>query len=390
MSAKDSVNRAGSFHTATTAGENVRTFFPSALPLHPAINIVPFYGLIDDANQALGRLQGITAILPDTPLFLYMYVRKEALLSSQIEGTQSSLSELLLFESHESPGVPLDDVQEVSSYVAAMNYGLERLRSGFPLSLRLIREIHKVLLNNGRGSTKQPGEFRQSQNWIGGTRPGNATFVPPHPEKLLECLNHFEDYLVNTKSDLPLIVKAALLHVQFESIHPFLDGNGRIGRLLITFLLCEKKVLTEPTLYLSLYFKTHRQQYYELLQNVREKGNWEDWLEFFLTGVKETANQAADTAKLILDLFEKDRKKIEQLGRPTASALRVHQYLKSKPIISVPSAVDALQLTAPTIRKTISHLSELEIVKETTGKQRGRIFIYKGYLDILNQGTEPY
>jgi Fic family protein len=192
---------------------------------------------MEDANRALGRLDGVTSVLPDTPLFLYMYVRKEALLSSQIEGTQSSLSDLLLFENNEVPGVPLDDVQEVSSYVAAMNYGLKRLREGFPLSLRLIREIHDVLLSKGRGSTKQPGEFRRSQNWIGGTRPGNAMFVPPPPNRVMDCMSDLEKFIHSTETNLPLLIKVALIHVQFESIHPFLDGNGRLGRLLITFLL---------------------------------------------------------------------------------------------------------------------------------------------------------
>ena len=381
--------RAVEYIDTAVGGEQVRAFIPPVLPPVPPLKIDCFYGLIEEANRALGRLDGVTSILPDTPLFLYMYVRKEALLSSQIEGTQSSLSDLLLFESNEAPGVPLDDVQEVSNYVAAMNYGLVRLRGGFPMSLRLIREIHSVLLAKGRGATKQPGEFRRSQNWIGGTRPGNATFVPPPPDRVMDCMGELEKFIYSEKPSLPVLVKAALVHVQFESIHPFLDGNGRLGRLLITFLLCAEGVLKEPILYISLFFKSNRQVYYELLQRVRDQGDWESWLEFFLQGIRDTSNQAAETARQILELFEKDRAQIEMLGRPAASALRVHQHLQSKPIISVPVAVKELNLTAPTVRKSVGHLIKLGIVREITGKQRDRLFVYDDYLNILNQGTEP-
>lgn len=385
----DQAHRLGQYVDTAVAGETVRAFVPPALPPEPPLKLDKLYGLLDEANRALGRLDGVTSILPDTPLFLYMYVRKEALLSSQIEGTQSSLSDLLLYESDEAPGVPLDDVQEVSNYVAAMNFGLERLRADMPLSNRLIREIHEVLLSGGRGANMQPGEFRRTQNWVGGTRPRNASYVPPPHNMLEDCMGDLEAFIHGEEVDLPVLIKAALVHVQFESIHPFLDGNGRLGRLLITFLLCMEGVLKEPILYLSLYFKTHRQYYYDLLQRVREKGDWEAWLEFFLEGVKETSDQAADTAKQILELFEADRQKVEGLGRPATSALRVHQCLQTKPILSVPAAVDALKLSAPTVRKSINHLIDLGIVRETTGKRRDRLFVYSGYLDILNQGTEP-
>ncbi len=388
MDTKRKVERIGKFVETAVGGERVRAFVPPSLPPMPPLQLEGLYGLMEEANRALGRLDGIASILPDTPLFLYMYVRKEALLSSQIEGTQSSLSDLLLFESDEAPGVPLDDVQEVSNYVAAMNYGLGRMREGFPLSLRLIREIHNILLSKGRGSTKQPGEFRRSQNWIGGTRPGNAIFVPPPFNMLSDLLSDLEGFIYEEKSGLPVLIKAALIHVQFESIHPFLDGNGRLGRLLITFLLCAKDVLKEPILYLSLYFKTHRRHYYDLLQRVREDGDWEAWIEFFLDGVKETSNQATQTARRILSIFEQDQRAIEKLGRPTASALRVHQFLQSKPILSVPLAAKELGLSAPTIRKSVEHLISLGIVREITGKKRDKLFVYKEYLDILNEGTE--
>jgi Fic family protein len=358
------------------------------LPPDPPVNLVGLELLLERANQALGRLDGITLVLPDPDLFIYMYIRKEALLSSQIEGTQSSLSDLLLFESDEAPGVPLEDVQEVSRYVAAMSHGLQRLRGGFPLSLRLIREIHEVLMTGGRGGHQTPGEFRTTQNWIGGTRPGNAVFVPP-PEELLQCLGDLERFLHATDPTLPVLVKAALVHVQFESIHPFLDGNGRLGRLLITFLLCAAGVLRDPALYLSLYLKRNRQRYYELLQEVRMTGNWEAWVEFFLSGVEETANGAVDTARQIVALLNQDRAKIERLGRPAASVLRVFGFLQKRPIFGISSASKSLRLSIPTVAKSVEHLTKISILEEITGRQKRRLFAYRQYLDILNQGTEP-
>lgn len=273
----------GKYVTITTVGEKAQAFVPSALPPNPPIEWSPeLRGKFDQALLALGRLDSVSTLLPDTSLFLYMYVRQEAVLSSMIEGTQSSLSDLLMFELNQEPGVPLDDVREVSNYVAALDYGLQLLREGLPLSLRLFREVHGVLLDNGRGSNQTPGEFRRSQNWIGGTRPGNAAFVPPPPAEVLECMSKLELFLHDQPESTPVLLKAALAHVQIETIHPFLDGNGRLGRLLITLLLCEEKVLKEPMLYLSLYFKTHRQYYYELLNNVRLTGDWEAWLDFLL------------------------------------------------------------------------------------------------------------
>ncbi len=343
--------------------------------------------LLERATVALGRLDGLSALLPDVSLFIYMYVRKEALLSSQIEGTQSSLSDLLLFESNQAPGVPLNDVQEVSRYVAAMNYGLERLKADFPLSLRLIREIHAVLMENARGGEKSPGEFRRSQNWLGGTRPGNAVFVPPPHELVLPLMADLEKFLFDPQT--PTLVKAALAHVQFETIHPFLDGNGRTGRLLITFLLCADGLLSEPTLYLSLYFKTHRDQYYDLLQRVRTEGVWEAWLEFFLEGVLETATNAVNATKTILEQFEQDRRKIEGLGRAASSALRIHQYLERHPFVSIGPTAEALGLSLPTITKAFGQLERLGILLETTGRQRGRGWVYQKYVQLLAQGTEP-
>ncbi|RQH13596.1 Fic family protein [Bradyrhizobium sp. RP6] len=387
--ANETGTRLGTFIESAVSGEVVRAFLPPPLPPVPPIDLVKLVDLLDRATAALGRLDGVTTVLPAPPLFIYMYVQKEAVLSSQIEGTQSSLSDLLLFEADELPHAPIDDVEEVSSYVAALNHGLRRLRSDhFPLSLRLIKEIHGVLLRSGRGSTKQPGEFRQSQNWIGGTRPGNATFVPPPPHLVMQCLDQLERFFHAEHQGIPLLIKAALAHVQFETIHPFLDGNGRLGRLLITFLLCEAGALKEPVLYLSLYFKTHRKRYYELLQSVRETGDWESWIIFFLEGVVETATQATETARQLLELFEKDRRAISALGRPAASTLRVHELLQKRPLLSVPATTKELGLSKPTVAKAMEHLEKLGIVREITAKQRRRIYAYVRYLDILNQGTE--
>jgi Fic family protein len=379
----------GEYVETSVGGERVRAFVPSPLPPDPPLDVSQFLTLYDRARGALGRLDGVTTLLPSTPLFLFMYVRKEALLSSQIEGTQSSLSDLLLFENDEVPHVPLDDVAEVSNYVAAMEHGMERLRGGFPLSLRLLREMHEILLNSGRGAGKLPGEFRRSQNWIGGTRPGNAMFVPAPPSRLDECLGAFERFLHTDDPAMPPLIRAGLAHVQFETIHPFLDGNGRLGRLLITLMLCNAGVLREPILYLSLFFKSRRHDYYRLLQEVRYAGGWEAWMEFFLTGVAETAEQAADTARELMALFEADRIAIREHGRAAASMLRVHELLQRRPMLTIPSASRELKLSLPTVGKSLELMVTAGIVREVTGKQRGRLFAYTSYLALLDKGTEP-
>ena len=383
------LRNSGEYVVSSTTGESVRAFVPNPLPPNPPLELTPFFPLLDRANQALGRLDGLSSLLPDTSLFLYIYVRKEAVLSSQIEGTQSSLSDLLLFENQDVPGVPINDVQEVSHYVAAMQHGLDRLREGFPLSLRLIREIHEVLLRGGRGAEKTPGDFRTSQNWIGGTRPGNAAYVPPPPERLMECLANLELFLHDESVTLPLLVQLGLIHVQFETIHPFLDGNGRLGRLLITLLLCARGALKDPLLYLSLFFKTHRSRYYDLLQKVRTEGAWEEWLEFFLEGTESTARQAADTAVELVHLFAEDRQRIQTLGRSASSALRVHEYMQRKPLINIGAAAETLNLSIPTVAGALKNLTEFGIARETTGRQRGRVFAYDRYLQIVTAGTEP-
>jgi len=379
----------GQYVETSVSGEKVRAFVPAPLPPVPPLDFGPFLSLYDRARGAIGRLDGVTTILPSTPLFLFMYVRKEALLSSQIEGTQSSLSDLLLFENDELSQVPIEDVTEVSNYVAAVEHGMQRMRGGFPLSLRLLREMHEILLKSGRGASKQPGEFRRSQNWIGGTRPGNALFVPPPPNCLDECLGAFERFLHTDDPAMPPLIRAGLAHVQFETIHPFLDGNGRLGRLLITLMLCEAGALREPILYLSLFFKSRRDDYYRLLQEVRQAGGWEAWMEFFLTGVAETAEQAADTARELMTLFDTDRLAIREFGRSAASVLRVHELLQRRPIITIQSASKELKLSLPTVGKALEMMAAAGIVHEMTGKQRGRLFAYSKYLALLDKGTEP-
>lgn len=379
----------GRYVTISTVGEKAQAFLPAPLPPHPPIDWTPeLRSKFDQALLALGRLDSVSTLLPDTSLFLYMYVRKEAVLSSMIEGTQSSLSDLLLFELDQEPGVPLDDVREVSNYVAALEHGLRLLAEGLPLSLRLFREIHGELLTKGRGSNQTPGEFRRSQNWIGGTRPGNAAFVPPPAEEVLECMSKLELFLHDQPEPTPVLLKAALAHVQFETIHPFLDGNGRLGRLLITLLLCEQKVLREPMLYLSLYFKTHRQYYYELLNNVRMTGDWEAWLDFFAEAVIATATQAVEAAQQLLDLSNQDRDKISGLGRAAASTLQVHRALMEHPIATSGSLVEKTGITPATVNKALGHLVQLGIVKELTAQKRNRLFSYAGYIEIMSRGTE--
>ena len=383
--------RIGTYAVTTVGGEQVRAFVPAPLPPAPALD--PDGALqpaLESAVLALGRLDGISTLLPDRTLFLYAYVRKEAVLSSQIEGTQSSLSDLLLFESAETPGVPLDDVVEVSNYVAAIEHGLQRLREGFPLSNRLIREMHGVLLSRGRGSDKAPGEFRRSQNWIGGSRPGNAAFVPPPHTAVPDCMTALERFLHATDDRLPVLVRAGLAHVQFETIHPFLDGNGRVGRLLVTLLLYHAGVLREPLLYLSLHFKQHRTDYYELLNDVRRTGDWEAWLAFFIDGVRTTADGAVSTSHRLLELFATDRAAIKQRGgRRAGSALRVFDVLKAQPILSLPAASARTGLSFRTAASAMAVLVEQGIAREITGQRRGRLFVHDRYLGILNEGTEP-
>ena len=379
----------GKYELTIAAGETVRAFVPAPLPPELLVDLQALQEPLEAALLFLGRLDSLSTLLPDPALFIYSYVRKEAVLSSQIEGTQSPLSDLLMFELAEQPGMPMDDVTEVSSYVAALDHGLMRLRGDFPLSNRLIREIHGQLLARGRGSDKSPGEFRESQNWIGGTRPGDAHYVPPPPQAVQECMGDLERFLHSTATGLPAVVRAGIAHAQFETIHPFLDGNGRVGRLLITLMLYHTGVLREPLLYLSLFLKQNRQRYYELLDGVRVNGDWEAWTSFFLEGVARTAEGAVDTAQRLVALFQQHRSQVQQLGRGSNSALRVHEALRERPIISISGVCDSTALSFPTASTAMARLEDLGIAREVTEGRRNRMFAYSEYVKILSEGTEP-
>jgi len=383
-------SRIGKYVKVSVTSEPYQAYVPAPLPFSPMLNMETLQPLLDKANHSLGKLDNIISLLPDITLLLYFYLRKEALFSSQIEGTQSSFNDLLMYESKQTPNVPIDDIEEVVHYIDAMNHGLNRMANDFPLSLRLIKEIHAILLCGGRGSNKQPGEFRSSQNWIGGTRPGNAAFVPPPPDRLTECMGNLEFYLNDKCGKFPTLVKAAISHVQFETIHPFLDGNGRTGRLLITFLLCAEGLLQKPALYLSLYFKKHRKTYYELLNRTRDDATgWEAWVEFFLEGVTETAEETIISTKRIVALFDEDRTKIKTLKRAMPGALKAFEYLQRKVLVTIPNLAHAMKVSQPTATAALKNLEELGIVKEVSGKKRDKLFSYEAYLNIIAQDTEP-
>jgi len=376
-------NKHGKLIKSSLVGEEpYNVYLPDALPPFPEINIAEISFALEKANIAIGELNGVVDSGIDPFIINYMYVRKEAVLSSQIEGTQSTLDDLMRFESGSSIGVPVDDVAEVSSYVAAMNHGFKRVQGGFPLSLRLIRELHKILLTNARGHYKMPGEFRWSQNWIGGTRPGNARFVPPSPEMVSDLLSDMEKFL-HAKDNIPVLVKAALIHQQFETIHPFLDGNGRIGRLLITFFLCVQGFLRLPFLYLSLFFKRHRDTYYELLSLPRNNGDWEKWINFFLEGVTVSAKDAKDTLLKIINLFARDDNNVAQLGRSRASVQQVFSVFKQKPLLTIAEITERTGLSKPTAISCVNRLIDLSIIKNKSEKKWGQIYSYSGYTDLI-------
>jgi len=379
----------GRYEILHSGDEPVRAFIPAPLPPDPPLRMDgPLQQALENAVLALGRLDGISALLPDKTLFLYSYVRKEAVLSSQIEGTQSSLSDLLLFELEEAPGVPRNDVVEVSNHVAALEHGLSLLEK-LPVCNRLLREMHGKLLSGGRGSDKMPGEFRATQNWIGGSRPGNALFVPPPHTAVPDCMAALERFLHADDDGLPALIRAGLAHAQFETIHPFLDGNGRVGRLLITLLLRHAGMLREPFLYLSLYFKQHRSDYYDLLNQLRHRGDWEKWLAFFLEGVRSTATGAVETARRLSELFASDRAALEQQGRRAGTLLRVHEELMRQPILSLSEIRKRTALAFTSASAAMTLLLKRGIARETTGKRRNRLFVYDKYLSILTEGTEP-
>jgi Fic family protein len=379
--------RAGRYVSQATG---YRAFLPEPLPPIPPIRLEGnLQSLLSLADRALGRLDGSIQTLPNPDLFVFMYVRKEAVLSSQIEGTQSSLQDLLSAEAKMfSPDLP-SDVDEVVNYVNAMNHGLERL-SDLPVSVRLIKEIHERLLHDVRGARLTPGELRTSQNWIGpgGCTLGEATFVPPPPHEVPTALGSLENFL-HSGSDLPQLVQIGLAHVQFETIHPFLDGNGRIGRLLITFLLCQRQILLKPVLYLSHFFKRHRAEYYERLQAVRDHGQWEEWLAFFLRGVSEVSREATDTARRILALRENHRTAVTtRMGRAAGNGLRVLESLYQRPVVTVADVQSLTGTTYTAANNLVSSLTDLGILVEATGYKRNRVFRYQPYIDLFGENPQ--
>jgi Fic family protein len=375
----------GTYINVATAGERFRAFVPAPLPPRPSIDWTPaLRHRFDQAHLALGRLDAVTALLPDASLLLYSFVRKEAVLSSQIEGTQSSLADLMLYEVDEQPGVPVDDAREVSRCVAAIELGVKRIRGGLPIGVRLLLEMHKALMNHPRGRSKMPGEFRTSQVWVGGTRPAVAAFVPPPASEVPDALKHFERFVNDEPESTPPLLKAALAHVQFETIHPFLDGNGRIGRLLIVLQLVADGLLRDPLLYPSVFFKRHRSVYYDLLNRVRVDGDWERWLEFFAEAVEVSATEAVSTAHALIELVDKDRRRVATLGRAAGSALAVHEAMQRRPLATSAALVKVTGLTPATVNKSLDHLRKLKIVTELTQRQRGRVFSYRRYVELLN------
>lgn len=370
--------------------QGYRAFIPAPLPPNPPVRVdAQMQVALSQAELALGRLDGSIQTLPDPDLFVFMYVRKEAVLSSQIEGTQSSLDDLLEAEAKIFRADRPRDVEEVLNYVNAMNYGLERLRT-LPISVRLIREIHKRLLKGVRGARRQPGELRTTQNWIGpgGCTLNEATFVPPPPSEVPKALGDWERFL-HKDYTMPFLIKVGLAHAQFETIHPFLDGNGRIGRLLITFLLCERGILQKPVLYLSYYFKRYRQRYYDLLQAVRDTGDWESWLKFFLQGITEVSQEATTTARRIVELREAHRALIiEQFGRVAANGLKVLESLYSRPIITVNDIADMTGTSFTAANQLMQKFVAHELLSEITGQVRNRRFRYDAYIDLFTEGAQ--
>jgi len=365
--------------------EGYKAFIPNPLPPVPEIVMEQeMWNLLSQADRALGRLDGATDALPNPDLFVFMYVRKEAVLSSQIEGTQASLIDILEFESQALETDNPQDVAEVVNYIAAINYGLERLKD-LPVSLRLIREIHQELMKGVRGAERNPGEFRRSQNWIGagGCSLAEAIYVPPPPYEMLQSLDNLEHFL-HSPHPIPTLIKVGLAHAQFETIHPFLDGNGRTGRLLITFLLCEQNILQRPLLYISYYFKKYRAEYYDRLQSIRDSGNWESWLKFFLSGVYEVAQEAAATARRIVKLKEENRQLLlDKMGRRSGNAIALLESLYFKPIFTVDHAESVTSLSYPNANNLIKDLSDIGLVQEITGQKRNRAFSYAPYLDVF-------
>ncbi|MEN8261938.1 MAG: Fic family protein [Nitrospirota bacterium] len=379
------MNRSGTY---IRQASNYRAFIPKPLPPKPAISLNgDMQGLLSNADMSLARLDGIGHILPNIDLFIAMFVRKEALLSSQIEGTQASLEDLFEFETGGKPD-NINDVAEVVNYIGALNYGTKRLKT-FPMSLRLLNDIHKVLMKGVRGGDKKPGQIRTSQNWIGpaGCTLADATFVPPPPNEAKTAMGDLEKY-IHAATKLPVLINCALIHYQFETIHPYLDGNGRLGRLLITFYLMWKEVLHRPLLYLSYYFKRLRQEYYDRLNLVRENGDYEQWIAFFLKGIVETSDYAVDSARRILELQTRHRDLLwkEKISSPLA--VGILEKLYSMPYVAVKTIAEMFDISFQASSTLVAQLEKAGILKEITGRKRDKRYVYAEYLNILSEGTK--
>jgi len=367
-----------------------KAFIPALLPPKPSVKFSSeLQTLLSKADRALARLDGVVTVLPNPDLFIAMYVKKEALLSSQIEGTQASLEGILEFEADLTPKEDIDDIKEVVNYIKALDYGIEKLKT-LPMSLRLIKEIHKILIKGTRGTYKTPGEFRRTQNWIGpsGANLNEATFVPPPPGMLLELMGNLEKF-IHSKDNIPPLVKIALIHSQFETIHPFLDGNGRIGRLLITFYLYWRNILSKPLLYLSFYFKKNRAEYYDLLMKVRKESVWEEWIKFFLKGIGEVSEEATNTAREIIKLKDDLITKLYENSISSIYAVKLIDLLFKNPVIDVKNIVEELNTHRDTANELVKRFEKIGILKEITGKQRYKKYIFSDYVDIIKKGTEP-
>lgn len=369
-------------------GIPVEAFLPESLPPAPPLDMEQLNDLEVAAALAVGRLDSVSTLLPDANLFIYSFVRREAVLSSQIEGTRSSISDLLLFELDDPRGVPIDDVREVSNYVEALDFAMEEIRRGNGIDEKLLCDAHGILLGSTRGSDKEPGKLRDKLNWINGRHPADAEYVPPPPEDVRPCMKDLCAF-IDADEGPHALIRAGMAHAQFETIHPFLDGNGRVGRLLISLILSRAGVLTEPLLYLSLYLKQNRSTYYYLLNEVRREGEWEAWLRFFLEGIRSTAEVAVDMAQRLANLISQDRIRIQNTLSYNAAVQAVHHSLSQRPIHSIRGLAEMSGLSWPTAASAVERLVELGVASEITGRQRGRLYAYDAYIEILNEGAEP-
>ena len=382
--------RNGTYERSLFHGDEYSAFVPNPLPPIPPLDMSLFHQALESAHLAVGYLDALITRLPSIEPLLYSYIRREALVSSQIEGTQSTFEDVLLYELGAPTSVPADDTAEVSNYVDALDHGIARLRDDFPLSNRLIREVHAILMRGEARAHLTPGEFRRSQNWIGGPRPSRAQYVPPPPEAVIECMSQLEQFIHDEHFALPAIVRAGLAHAQFESIHPFLDGNGRTGRVLISLIFEHAQLLSEPVLYLSLYFKQRRGEYYSLLGQLREHGDWELWLRYYIDGVLWTAEDCIATAELLDAQLDRDRDLLLGLGRQRASALQALEAFSRRPMLNLRELASISGLSLGTASAAVDTLMRAEIVRERTGQRRNRIFAYDAYIELLSKGAEPF